>query len=134
MVLLHQYIFAKIYHFYVHVFKEKEIPHWFAGIIVCILLNFILSGINYLLYYLSPSDWLDKFSEYSKYVGLASGIFAIIYVSAGDRYKRILSDVEQLDKSKRKKLGVIAIVYVLTIISFVIIAVNLSRSVHLGNM
>lgn len=135
MILLHQYIFAKVYYFYKRVFKEKEIPHWFAGAIVSIILNFLLSGLYYfLLYFYYPNNLLKNISGYSGYIGLVSGILIVIYVSRGDRYKKILLKVEHLNKSKRRRLGVISILYVVTVISFVIITVNLSREAHLGHI
>jgi hypothetical protein len=116
------------------VFKEKEIPHWFAGGMVALILNFSLMWLSGLLYYLYPSDWIDTVSGYLKYLGLASIIFAVIFVSTGDRYKTILEKIEQLDKSKKIKLGAVAIVYVLIVISLVLMTAYLSRSTHLGNL
>lgn len=134
MVLLHQYIFTKVYHFYVRVFKEKKIPHWFAAGIVAILLNFWVMGLSGLLYYLHPSEWLDNISGYLKYLGLASTIIAPLYIVRRDRYKKILLKVEHLNKSKRRRLDVISILYVVTVICFVIITANLSREAHLGHI
>lgn len=135
MVLLHQYIFTKVYYFYVRVFKEKEIPHWFAGAVVSIILSFLLDGIYFLLLYcFYPSKSLEIFSGYLGHIGLATGLTTVIYVSIGDRYKRILSKVEKLDKIKKRRLGIIAVLYVLSVIAFILITVNLARAVHLGEV
>jgi len=112
MVMLYKYIFCKVYFFYIKVFNEKEIPHWFAAsvitLIVVVNIIFFADGLQYLIYP-EINKSIDIYYKYFALVILAGIMF---FINRKNRYLKIIEDCEQLPKSKRKVLGYISILYV----------------------
>ena len=110
--MLYKYIFCKVYFFYIKVFNEKEIPHWFAAsvitLIVVVNIIFFADGLQYLIYP-EINKSIDIYYKYFALVILAGIMF---FINRKNRYLKIIEDCEQLPKSKRKVLGYISILYV----------------------
>ena len=112
MMILYKYIFYKVYFFYIKVFKEKEISHWFAAsvitLIVVVNIIFFADGLQYLIYP-EINKSIDIYYKYFALVILAGIMF---FINRKNRYLKIIEDCEQLPKGKRKVLGYISILYV----------------------
>jgi len=114
-MILFKYIFYKVYFFYIKVFKEKEIPHWFAsGILAVILVGTLQVLIDFYSYFFN-NELIGIYTSYNKYIVLGLGIFLMYYVSKQKRYLKIIEDCEQLPKNKRRSLGYISVLYVVAI-------------------
>lgn len=119
MIILFKYIFYKVYKFYIQVFKEKAIPHWFAAEIVSILMigTFQVLADSY-SYFFNPKT-IGVYTVYNKYLVLLLGFLLILYVNKGKRYLKIIDECSQLNKNKQKILLYISVLYFfLVIISF----------------
>lgn len=113
--MLYKYIFYKIYFFYIRVFKEKEIPHWFAASIITLILGAnILAVIELVLYIFAP-DLIDAIGYYFKYFAIFLLGAVLLYVNFKKRYLKFISEVDKLTSRKRRVLGYISIVYVLLV-------------------
>lgn len=110
--MLYKYIFYKVYFFYIKVFKEKEIPHWFAASVVTLIIVvniiFVADGIQYFIY----PEINESIDVYYKYFALVVLAVIMWFVNGNRRYLKIIDDCEQLTKSKRKVLGYISILYI----------------------
>ena len=114
-MLLFRYIFYKVYFFYINVFKEKEIPHWFAAGVMSIILvtkvTLILDSILYLIY----PEIITSVNIYYKYFALFVLIYMVLFVNYKNRYKRIIETCERLPKRKKIMLSYIGVLYVVTL-------------------
>ena len=111
-MILYKYIFYKVYFFYIKVFKEKEISHWFAaGIIAVIIVGTLQVLVDFYSYFFNL-EVIGDYTSYNKYLVLVLGFSLMFYVSKQKRYLKIIEDCEQLPKGKRKVLGYISILYV----------------------
>ena len=115
MKLLFRYIFYKVYFFYINVFNEKEIPHWFAGIVLSIILVTNVTLILDSVMYLVCPEIMTSVNIYYKYFALFASLYMIWYVNYKNRYKRIIEACEQLPNQKRKILSYIGVLYVVTV-------------------
>tara|TARA_B110001450_G_C17571487_1_gene460965 strand:- start:403 stop:798 length:396 start_codon:yes stop_codon:yes gene_type:complete len=114
-MILYKYIFYKIYLFYVRVFKEKEIPHWFAaGVLTLILVTNIVVLLDISLYHIYP-EIIKSIEIYYKYFALFVLTCMVLFVNYKNRYKRILESCERLPKRKRKMLSCIGVLYVVAL-------------------
>jgi len=116
MIMLYKYIFYKVYFFYIKVFKEKEIPHWFAASVVTLIIVvniiFVADGLQYLIY----PEINKSIDIYYKYFALVVLAVVMLFVNYKNRYQRIIKDCEQLPKNKKKVLGYISILYVVAVV------------------
>jgi len=113
--MLYKYIFYKVYFFYIRVFKEKEIPHWFASTIVTLILVMnILAVIEVFLYLFQP-ELIITISEYFKYFSLLILAGVMSYTNMRKRYLSFIKDIDKLPKNKRRSLGYISFLYVLVV-------------------
>jgi hypothetical protein len=115
MSTLYKYLFYKIYNFYLKIFKEKDIPHYFSiAIITLISVANIIGVRDMALYFINPSIVLD-IAPYDKYFGLIVLIALLLYINLNKKYLLYLVFCKQLSKNKRKFLGWLSIVYVLIV-------------------
>ena len=113
--MLYKYIFYKVYFFYLKVFKEKEIPHWFAaGVLAVIIIGTLQVLIDLYTYFFNP-EIIGIYTSYNKYLVLVLGFFLIYYVSKQKRYLKIIKECEQMSKSKKKVLGFLSILYIIAV-------------------
>lgn len=113
--MLYRYIFYKVYFFYLKVFKEKEIPHWFAaGVLAVIIIGTLQVLIDFYTYFFNP-EIIGIYTSYNKYLVLVLGFFLIYYVSKQKRYLKIIKECEQLPKEKKKVLGFLSILYIIAV-------------------
>ncbi len=114
-MILFKYIFYKVYFFYVKVFKEKEIPHWFASSVVTLIVVANLIIIADLLLYFTNPEIIKSINTYYKYFALVVLAGVMFFINTKNRYLNIIEDCEQLPKSKRKVLGYLSILYVIAV-------------------
>lgn len=113
--MLYKYIFYKVYFFYVKIFKEKEIPHWFAaGIVAVIIVANFQVLVDFYSYFFNK-EIISIYTSYNKYLVLVLGFSFMWYVSRQKRYQRILDTCENLPKSKKKVLGYVSVLYVIVV-------------------
>ncbi len=115
MIILFKYIFYKVYFFYVKVFKEKEIPHWFASSVLTLIVVANLIIIADLLLYFTNPEIIKSINTYYKYFALVVLAGVMFFINSNNRYLKIIEDCEQLPKSKRKVLGYISTLYVVAV-------------------
>lgn len=113
--MLYRYIFYKVYLFYIKIFKEKEIPHWFAAGIVAVLMVGTFQVLIDFYSYFFNQEIIGLYTSYNKYLVLLLGFLLMLYVSKQNRYLRIIEACEKLPKRKRKLLGFVGIVYVISL-------------------
>ena len=114
-MILYKYIFYKIYVQSGRVFKEKEIPHWFAaGVLTLILVTNIVVLLDISLYHIYP-EIIKSIEIYYKYFALFVLTCMVLFVNYKNRYKRILESCERLPKRKRKMLSCIGVLYVVAL-------------------
>ncbi len=106
------YIFSKAYFFYVRVFREKDIPHWFASAILALLwvMNVIVL-LNLFLYLVQP-EIIKEINVYYKYFALVLLLVTIFYMSYGGRYQLILKTFEELSRKRKRTLGILSLIYI----------------------
>lgn len=116
MMILFKYMFYKVYFFYVKVFKEKEIPHWFASSVITLIVvaNLIVVA-DLLLYFLNP-EIIKSINTYYKYFALVVLAGVMFFINSKNRYINIIEDCEQLPKSKKKILSYVSIFYVIVVV------------------
>ncbi len=116
MMILFKYMFYKVYFFYVKVFKEKEIPHWFASSVITLIVvaNLIVVA-DLLLYFLNP-EIIKSINTYYKYFALVVLVGVMFFINSKNRYINIIEDCEQLPKSKKKILSYVSIFYVIVVV------------------
>ena len=130
MVILYKYLFYKVYFFYVNVFKEKEIPHWFAAsVITVILVVNIVIVIDTLLYLINP-ELIKSINLYYKYFALFVLLCIMLFINYKDKYKQIIDTCEKLTKRKRKILSYISVLYILTLFIYFVWLAQLIREFH----
>lgn len=114
-MLLYKYIFYKVYFFYIQVFKEKDIPHWFAAsVITLIFVTNIVVASNALLYIYTPES-IQLVDIYYKYFALVVLVVVMWYINTRRRYLHFIKDVDKLPNNKRRLLSYISVLYVLAV-------------------
>lgn len=117
MITLYKYFFCKAYYFCIQVFKEREFPWFFASgaISMPLVLNLIVIW-ELIEYIIRPSDF-EIIGEYYGYFSLGGLIITAFYVKSNDHYLTFLDDFKDMTKSKKKILGGIGVIYVLSLIA-----------------
>lgn len=112
MIMLLKYIFCKVYFFYVRVFKEKEIPHWFGASVLTLIIVANLIVITDLLLYFSYPEIIKSINTYYKYFALVILAGVMFLINSKNRYLSIIKECEQLPKNKEKVLDYISFFYI----------------------
>ncbi|MFA6925254.1 MAG: hypothetical protein WC223_13495 [Bacteroidales bacterium] len=111
MILLYKFIFYKVYFFYVRVFKEEAIPHYFTSTIVSLLFVCNVVTLEQLYLYFINQSMIGALNNYDKYFALVVLFSVILFVSFKKRYLTIIKECEELPKEERKNLAILSILY-----------------------
>lgn len=120
MVLV-KYIFVQIYKFYINIFKEKDIPHWFTTIAMAIILSIIIIDLQLIYHVFFEKDTELTLSERSTFITTISLIISGFYFLYNNRFNKIIKEVNDFNKVKKKVLRISAItLYVILILIYII--------------
>lgn len=116
MVQLYKYIFTKAYFFCINYFKEKEFPQYFATGSVTLLATATLYVLLSIVEYVMLPIRFNFYGEYYKYFALVVFAIALIYVNRKKRYLKIIDQINSVSERKQKKLKIVAISYMLSLL------------------
>lgn len=130
MLIMHKFIFFKVYHFYVNFFGEKDIPHFFASAVLSILVYGVGLSILMLLQFLFGNDVFDELSNYWTYIATFGMFFLIYKLHKREKYKDILIEVNALDVKVKNRLTVLSILYSFSVVAGCIVLLGLVRNLN----
>jgi hypothetical protein len=108
---IYKYIFFKMYHFCINVFKEEEFPWFFATGVVSILFTMSVIDLLSLVKYLMLPAEFESYGRFYGYFSLAVLIVAAVLVKRDNAYGRVLNDVKKFSKNKRERLLYLSFAY-----------------------
>ncbi len=128
MIKLYSYIFFRVYNFYLRVFNEKEIPHYFACGIVVILLMSNVAILTEFLYLKTGQNFFLKLTGYVKYASLILLFVGILMVNRNNYYKPILNRVSKYNHKQRSLLAYLSVFYLLiTLVLFFYLGIEIRK-------
>ncbi len=114
-IMLFKYIFFRICIFYIKVFKETKIPHWFSALIIAIILMANIQVIIDSYTYFYDKETIGLFTAYNEYIVLLIGFSIILYTSKQKRYIQIIEACNNLSKKRKRTLDIVSSIYLLTL-------------------
>lgn len=120
-----------VYQFYIKVFKEKEIPHYFAAGLVAILMVSVYQITLDVLFLLTRDVLYETIGEYTKYISLGLVIVSIVYVSSNKRYLKICAEVNSFGRRKSRMMAIFGILYIIVTLGLFIYLGESIRSINL---
>lgn len=110
--MMFTYIFSKTYYFYVRVFREEDIPHWFASAVLTLLLVINIVVILDVVLFIIKPEIIKDINVYYKYFALITLFGTIFYMHRGGRYKKVLKSFDSLSRKRNRTLGIISVIYI----------------------
>ena len=110
--MLYKYMFSRVYYFYLHVFREEQIPHYFSCCVLAVILtsNIVIVSDLILYFYVPQHLYLGGYYKF-----LALLVLAVLFflICRGNAYLKILKLDSALSKKKKNVLAVASILYIL---------------------
>ena len=125
-----KFLFTQIYDFYLKVFKEDDIPHWFATIVISIVFSAIVIDILLLYHIGFKLNTELKLSQYS--AGITSFCLTLslfIFLKKG-HYKDILRESKKLSTAKKTMVSIGLIVFLILIFTTLIFCITTIRDTY----
>lgn len=110
--MIFKFIFYKAYLIAIRIFKEQEFPWAFGSLIVAIcIVTSIVIMLELLEYTLLPLR-VNMYGSFYGYFAIGFWMLVQIYVTRGKKYQKILRECQDIPEERRKRLGLISIIYI----------------------
>lgn len=131
-MILYKYIFYRSYFFCVKTFKEREIAHLWAALVVALVFVVTILGFVKLYKFMMLPSIVNIYGKYHGYFSLATGVVMAYLLSRNNYYRKILSECDRLSPKRRKSLSLWMWIYLTALAIGFLYLGNLLREAYQG--